>query len=139
MLLSWGTELPSLRKHRAYVSRLGKEAGVLPVPTRDPTLPDTRVENPAVDVSPGSRLPSRCPLEQRHPPPPPVPTKQCLSCSSGKMNAKVLSSKSLVCKQWLTRRSLKTQRCGMSKATFLPPSQFCYQPGKFLYQVFWLL
>lgn len=64
VVFSLATELPSLGKHKAYVSRSGKEAGVL-IPTKSPTAPDIRVEDPGVDVSPGFKLPSRCPLEQK--------------------------------------------------------------------------
>lgn len=81
VVFSLATELPSLRKHKAYESRSGKEAGVL-IPTISPTAPDIRVEDPAVDVSPGFKLSSRCPLEQK-----PLFTEHCLSCGSGKMNA----------------------------------------------------
>ena len=78
VVFSLATELPSFK---AYESRSGKEAGVL-IPTKSPTAPDIRVEDPAVDVSPGFKLSSRCPLEQK-----PLFTEHCLSCSSGKMNA----------------------------------------------------
>ena len=51
VILSFGSKLPSLRKHRSHVARSGKEARAL-IPARDPIAPDTREENPEGDFSP---------------------------------------------------------------------------------------
>lgn len=46
------------------MARSGEKAEA-PIPSKDPTAPDTREENPEVDFRAGLKLPSECPLAQR--------------------------------------------------------------------------
>lgn len=46
------------------MARSGKEAGAL-IPAKDPIAPESREEIPEIDFSPGFKLHSKCPLEQR--------------------------------------------------------------------------